>query len=102
MYAANHPDYVGQPWHVFVTYICVTWIACPVVCLCNGAMPHLNKIGIFFILAGFIITIAVVTAMPTRAGGSGHASSAFVFKDWTAIGLGYPDGFVFVAGMLNG
>lgn len=40
--------------------------------------------------------------MPGRGGRPGHATSAFVWTEWTAEGLGYPDGFVFVAGMLNG
>lgn len=37
-----------------------TWIACLCVCLFNSAMPHLNMVGIFLILAGFLITIIVV------------------------------------------
>ena len=40
--------------------------------------------------------------MPGRNGRPPHASSAFVWKDWYNPGLGYPNGFVFVAGMLNG
>ncbi|KAJ4121783.1 hypothetical protein NW765_004608 [Fusarium oxysporum] len=64
-------------------------------------MPGLNKFGVFIILAGFIITVITVTVMPGRGGRPPHASSAFVWKDWTAD-IGYPDGFVFVAGMLNG
>ena len=40
--------------------------------------------------------------MPGRDGRPGHASNAFVWTEWTAEGLGYPAGFVFVAGMLNG
>ena len=119
MYAVNHPDFVSKPWHVFVTYgkldsiaavhraassltitVIITWIAAPTVCLFNSAMPHLNKIGIFFILAGFLITIIVVTVLPATSGG-GHASTSFVFSEWTAE-IGYPNGFVFVAGMLNG
>ena len=39
--------------------------------------------------------------MPGRNGRPPLAPSAFVWKDWTAE-IGYPDGFVFVAGMLNG
>ena len=39
--------------------------------------------------------------MPTRSGGSGHATNAFVWTGWTAD-VGYPNGFVFAAGMLNG
>ncbi len=40
--------------------------------------------------------------MPGRGGRPGHASNAFVWTEWTSEGLGYPAGFVFVAGMLNG
>lgn len=39
--------------------------------------------------------------MPNQNGGPGHASSAFVWMEWTAE-IGYPNGFVFLAGMLNG
>ncbi|KPI36202.1 Choline transport protein [Cyphellophora attinorum] len=100
MYAANHPDYVGERWHVFVTYVIITWLAAPTVCLFNSAMPHLNKAGIFFILAGFLITIIVLAVLPGKTGG-GYASNSFVWSDWTAD-IGYPNGFVFLAGMLNG
>ena len=101
MYALKHPDFVMEAWHVFVTYIITTWIACTIVCLFNKGMPYLNNIGIFFILAGFLITIIVVTVMPGRGGRPGHASSSFVWKEWSAD-IGYPNGFVFVTGMLNG
>lgn len=60
MYALQHPDYVFQAWHVFVTYIITTIIACFLVCSFNKAMPYLNHAGVFFILAGFLITIIVV------------------------------------------
>jgi choline transport protein len=39
--------------------------------------------------------------MPGLDGRPGHASSSFVWSAWTAD-IGYPPGFVFVAGMLNG
>lgn len=39
--------------------------------------------------------------MPGHNGRPPHATSAFVWTQWTSS-LGYPDGFVFVAGMLNG
>ncbi|KAM0194399.1 hypothetical protein ACHAPA_005302 [Fusarium lateritium] len=101
MYALNHPGFVAESWHVFITYIITTWLSCAVVCLCNSAMPGLNKFGVFIVLAGFIITVITVTVMPGRGGRPPLASSAFVWKDWTAD-IGYPNGFVFVAGMLNG
>ena len=101
MYAVNHPSFEAKPWHVFVVYILSTWLACAVVCLYNSALPQLNKAGVFFILAGFFITIIVVAAMPGHDGRPAHAPDHFVWSDWTQE-LGYPDGFVFVAGMLNG
>jgi choline transport protein len=39
--------------------------------------------------------------MPGRDGRPAHATTAFVWEDWQAD-IGYPNGFVFVAGMLNG
>ena len=65
-------------------------------------MPYLNQVGMFFILGGFIVTLIVVTVMPGRGGRPPHATSAFVWTEWSGSGLGYPNGFVFVAGMLNG
>jgi len=47
------------------------------------------------------LTVSPSTAMPSRSGGPGHASHAFVWKEWSAD-IGYPNGFVFAAGMLNG
>ncbi|KAI6306189.1 hypothetical protein MCOR34_008157 [Pyricularia oryzae] len=101
MYALNHAEFSPQPWHVFVVYLAATWIACAAVCLANRAMPHLNSLGIVLILAGILITVTVVTAMQGRDGRPPHASAHFVWADWQAA-VGYPDGFVFVAGMLNG
>ncbi|KAK4940560.1 hypothetical protein LTR10_019319 [Elasticomyces elasticus] len=86
-------DFVAQPWHVFVTYLIVTWIACICVCLFNSVMPHLNLVGIFMVLAGFFITIVVVAAMPGSGGRPPHASSSFVWSQWTAD-IGYSNGHI--------
>lgn len=101
MYALNNPDFVALPWHVFVAYIITCWLACFFVCTANSAMPHVNKVGIVAILGGFVITIITVCVMPGRDGRPSHASSSFVWSEWKAD-LGYPDGMVFVLGMLNG
>jgi hypothetical protein len=60
MYALKHPSFTAEAWHVFVCYIITTWIACLVVCLFNSAMPYTTQVGIFFVLAGFVITLVVV------------------------------------------
>ena len=60
MYGVTHPGFVAKPWHVFVCYLIWTWMACLCVCFMNKWLPHLNTIGIFFILAGFLVTVIVV------------------------------------------
>ncbi|KAI9172780.1 amino acid permease [Paramyrothecium foliicola] len=101
MYALNHPAFEAKSWHVFVAYLITTWLCCAFVCLFNRAVPMVNQVGLFTIVAGFFITIIVVAVMPGRDGRPPHAASSFVWTEWTAD-IGYPDGFVFVAGMLNG
>jgi choline transport protein len=101
IYGVTHPDYSSKPWHVFLCYIIMIWTGCLAVCYGNKFMPYINTIGIFFIIAGGFITVVVCAAMPGQGGRPGHASNSFVWKDWVAD-LGYPDGFIFLAGMLNG
>lgn len=101
MYAFSHPSLQVRSWHVFITYMVLTWGCCAAVCLFNRFMPMLNSIGIFVTVSGVVITILVCAIMPSLRGRPGHASSETVWENWTAD-IGYPDGFVFVAGMLNG
>ena len=68
----------------------------------NRALPKLNNVALFLMLAGLLITVVVCAAMPGTGGRPPHASPAFVFKDWSAD-IGYSsNGFVFLMGMLNG
>ncbi|KAF9875445.1 amino acid permease [Colletotrichum karsti] len=103
MYQLGHPDLVIQSWHIFIAFLLTTWAACALVCLANNAIPLFNKVGVFFILGSFIVTVVVMAVMPSLGGRPGYATSAFVWKDWKVDpNIGYSDGFVFVAGMLNG
>lgn len=55
----------------------------------------------FFIVSGVVITIIVCATMP-HVNNTPYASHSSVWKDWTNQ-TGYSsNGFVFVAGMLNG
>ena len=82
------------------TIVC-TWICCGVVLVANRALPRLEILGGFLILAGVLTTIIMCAVMPTR-NGTGHASNSFVWHDWSNQ-TGYSsNGFVFVVGMLNG
>ena len=101
MYALFHPDYVFHNWHVFIAYMLISWTCCAIVLFANRALPLANDLGLFFIIAGVLISIIVCAIMP-GTGGGGYASNAFVWKDWVNT-TGYSsDGFTFVMGMLNG
>lgn len=101
MYAVTHPDFVPAPWHVLVSYLIITWCACFLVMFANKALPAINNVGLFFLLAGVFTTILVCAIMPSKTG-SGYATNEFVWKDWSA-NLGYSsNGFIFLMGMLNG
>ncbi|KAL3427309.1 amino acid permease [Phlyctema vagabunda] len=101
MYQIYHPDFVQERWHVFIAYLLSTWVAASIVLFGNRWIPMINNIGLFFILGGVLITILVVVTMP-HATGTGYATSSSVWADWSNQ-TGYTsDGFVFLAGMLNG
>lgn len=101
MYAAFHDGFVVQRWHVFVSYLICTWISCATVLFANKALPMLVTFGMFCVIADVVITIIVCSVMP-YVNGTPYASNAFVWKDWENE-TGYSsNGFVFLAGMLNG
>lgn len=65
MYGLYHVDTcVFQRWHVYVTYLIVTWICCSIVLSANRALTAVNQLGLFSILAGVFITIIVCAAVP--------------------------------------
>ncbi|KAE8380628.1 amino acid/polyamine transporter I [Aspergillus bertholletiae] len=101
MYALMHPGFEPQSWHIFVSFIICTWLCCSIVLFMNRMLPHIGNLGMFFILAGVFITIVVCAVMP-HVNGTGYASNSDVWGTWQN-GTGYSSqGFVFVAGMLNG
>ncbi|KAF5548197.1 cholin permease [Fusarium napiforme] len=95
IYALKHPDYIVKEAHVFVVFVISTWLACFSVCFAGRAMPLLNQFGIYWLLIGLLITVVVLVAVPLRSGGSGHATSSFVWIEWQAD-LGYPNIIVFL------
>jgi choline transport protein len=101
MYALFHPDFVIQKWHVFVAYLICTWMCCLIVALANRALPTIESLGGFLVLAGFLISVLVCAIMP-HVNGQPYASDDFVWKNWQNE-TGYSsNGLVFCLGMLNG
>ncbi|CAG8979993.1 hypothetical protein HYALB_00005166, partial [Hymenoscyphus albidus] len=101
MYGLSRPEYVPERWHVFVGQVTISWISCFIVLFANRALPMISNVGILFCLGGLLITILACAILPHQTG-AGYATSSFVWKDW-ANQTGYSsNGFVFLAGMLNG
>ena len=67
----------------------------------NRILPLIGSAGGFFILAGVFVTIIVCAVMP-HVNGFKYSTDQDVWRTWTNQ-TGYSSqGFVFVAGMLNG
>ncbi|ETN39047.1 uncharacterized protein HMPREF1541_05269 [Cyphellophora europaea CBS 101466] len=99
IHAYLHPEFEVKRWHTLLGYLLLNWVACGLVTMANKAVPRLNIVGLLVLLIGGIATIVVCAAMlDTNAASAKHQS---VWASWEAH-IGYPDGFVFVAGMLNG
>ncbi|KAJ7754706.1 choline transport protein [Mycena maculata] len=95
IYVVFHPDFVVQPWHGFLAFVLINWFCCLTVIFFNGFMPTLQKVGLFIVVVGGLITIIVLATAKS------HASAAFVFTDWQNS-TGWSGGVAFLAGMLNG
>ncbi|KAJ6552575.1 choline transport protein [Mycena vulgaris] len=95
MYVVFHPDFVVQPWHVFLAFVLINWFCCLTVIFFNRFMPALQKCGLFMIVVGGLVTIIVLAAAKS------HASASFVFTDWQNTTV-WSGGVAFLTGMLNG
>jgi len=101
MYALFHPEFETQRWQVFVAYLICIWGGCLITLYANRALPTIEALGGFLVVAVFFITVIVCAIMPHVKGVS-YASNGFVWKEWQNS-TGYSsNGFVFCLGMLNG
>ena len=101
MYSIFHVDFVTERWHVFVTYLIITWLSGLIAILGNRALPRLEHLGGALVVVGVVIVVIVCTVMPHQKGRN-YATSTFVWKDWVNTTGWSSDGLVFMLGMLNG
>ncbi|KAI5304567.1 hypothetical protein KEM56_006339 [Ascosphaera pollenicola] len=99
-YSLMHPDFQEARWHVFVTYIVFTLCAVALVAFWNDALPTVELLTGVVVVLGFFVTIIVCAVMP-HVNGQPYATNHFVWRDWQNS-TGWPDGFTFCLGMLNG
>ncbi len=98
MYNVYHPDYVEQPWHVYIAYLLILWFSTSLVIFANRTIPATQNLGMFFVVVGGLVTIIVVAAMPKA-----HASNYFVWGSFNDNNLtGWQGGLAFLLGVLNG
>ncbi|KAJ7500972.1 choline transport protein [Mycena galericulata] len=95
MYVVFHPEFLVQPWHTYLALVLVTWLCCLTVIFFNRFMPLIQRVGLFMIVVGGVITVVVLATSKS------HASTAFVFTHWQNE-TGWSGGFAFLAGILNG
>ncbi|KIW65905.1 hypothetical protein PV04_08120 [Phialophora macrospora] len=97
----NAPSYQYERWQVFVVFIFCAWLFAAIVLFFNKAIPTIEQIGGFFIIAGFLITV-IVSAVMRHVQHRPYATSHQVWDEFTNL-TGYSSsGFAFLLGMLNG
>ena len=100
-YSLFHVDFATERWHVFVTYLIITWLAGLIVVFANRALPRLESLGGFLIVAGVVVVVIVCAIMPHQQGRH-YATSSFVWRDWVNTTGWSSDGLAFLLGTLNG
>ncbi|KAF4457187.1 hypothetical protein F53441_831 [Fusarium austroafricanum] len=97
-YATLTPGFSPSAWHVYVAYLIVIWLSTFIVIFSNRLVPYTQKLGLFLVVAGGLVTIIIVAVMPSK-----HASSDFVWNSFHENNLtGWNDGVAFMVGILNG
>lgn len=97
-YATLTPGFSPSAWHVYVAYLIVIWLSTFVVIFSNRLVPYTQKLGLFLVVAGGLVTVIIVAVMPSK-----HASSDFVWNSFHENNLtGWNDGVAFMVGILNG
>lgn len=99
LYVVYHQStYVYNAWQVYIAYVLITWLCVVTVVFANRLVPYTQKLGMFFVIVGGLVTIIVVAAMPAR-----HASSDFVWNSFKENNItGWSSGVAFLCGVLNG
>ena len=101
MYTLFHHNFVTERWHVFITYLIVTWSSGLIVVFANRALPRFELLGGFLIVAGVMVVVLVCAIMPHQQDRD-YAYDAFVWRDWVNSTGWSSDGLTFLLGMLNG
>lgn len=98
MYVIYHPDYVSEPWHIYMAFLGVLWLCTACVALANSFVPRTQSIGLVLVLAGGLATIITLAVMPKQRASNYSVWGSFAENNAT----GWPGGVAFLTGVLNG
>ena len=101
MYALYHPDYTLERWHVFIPYLAMTWASCSIILFSQNYVARVSMLCASVCAIAWLVTVLTCAIMPARTG-YGYASNSFVWTDWNNQTGWSSNGFVFLAGLLNG
>ncbi|KAH7328762.1 amino acid/polyamine transporter I [Stachybotrys elegans] len=98
LYATYNPDFAPAAWHVYIAYLLILWVSTAAVILANRQIPYTQKLGMVLVIVGGLVTIGVITGVPSE-----HASNQFVWGSFDENNLtGWDNGVAFMIGVLNG
>ena len=101
MYTLYHPDFTPQRWQIFIAMLAITWLDCLVVLYGQRIISRIATSCGGACLLICLVSLLVCAIMPSH-NGHGYASSRTVWTDWQNETGWSNNGFVFLAGMLNG
>ncbi|KEQ72728.1 hypothetical protein M436DRAFT_72925 [Aureobasidium namibiae CBS 147.97] len=91
----SHPDYIIKDYHVFVTYLILTWVCFLFNCY-GKILPSVATTGLYCSLISFIVILATV---PVTA--PSHQTPKFVFATFINNTGWSNAGIAFVTGLIN-
>lgn len=96
-----HPSFVPERWQIFVVYLIVVWLSTAIVLFGQRILARFSNAMAIICILVWLVNVLVCLIMPSTTG-YGHASHSFVWTEWQNTTGWSSNGFVFLAGMLNG
>ncbi|THW83261.1 choline transport protein [Aureobasidium pullulans] len=91
----SHPDYVVKDYHVFATYLILTWFCFLFNCY-GKILPSIATVGLYCSLISFVVILATVPATAPS-----HQTPQFVFATFINNTGWTNSGIAFITGLIN-
>lgn len=101
LYSLYHPDYTPQRWQLFLAFIGILWLDAALLLFGQRILARASTTLGALCITFWLVTVLTCAIMPSM-NGSGYASNAFVWSDFSNLTGWDSNGLVFVMGMLNG